>query len=183
MHPDDVFDVVAAQVGRLRTEIDRYPGLGVTNVELRGMQLRVRLIKSVRPPAQVDVPAAVALPGGVQAMTRFSAVDLGRVEQRELLLFMDCSDFDGQPPTAELRDGADGPLPDSEWPRDPGGQGVVFGFADYGRPFFCRRGLREYHDHPQHEDEPWDRYREGLPLFRIVLELLDDLAHRFVMGT
>lgn len=28
-------------------------------------------------------------------------------------------------------------------------------------PFFCMRGFREYHEHPQHTDDPWDRYRYG----------------------
>lgn len=28
-------------------------------------------------------------------------------------------------------------------------------------PFFCMRGFREYHSHPQHTDDPWDRYRYG----------------------
>ena len=182
MHPDDVLDVVTAQVERLRAEIERYPELGVTDVELRGLELRVGFIKTVRPPARVNLPAGVVLPGGGQAIHTLVAIDLGRVERRELLLVMDCSEFDGQPPTAELRAATDVLLPDAQWPRDPG-EGVVFGFADYGRPFFCRRGLREYHDHPQHEDDPWDRHREGLPLHRIVLELLDDLTHRFVMAS
>jgi hypothetical protein len=183
VHPDDVLDVVTAEVERLRAELEAYPQLGVTALELRGHELRLRFTKTLRPPAQVNLPAHVALPGGGQAIQTVVAIDLGRIERRELLLVMDCGDFDGQPPTAELRAADDTPLTDGQWPRDPDGQGVVFGFAEYGRPFFCRRGLCEYHDHPQHEDDPWDRYREGLPLHRIVLELLDDLAHRFVMGT
>lgn len=120
MHPDDVLDVVTAQVERLRAEIERYPELGVTDVELRGLELRVGFIKTVRPPARVNLPAGVVLPGGGQAIHTLVAIDLGRVERRELLLVMDCSEFDGQPPTAELRAATDVLLPDAQWPRDPG---------------------------------------------------------------
>jgi hypothetical protein len=182
VHPDDVRDVVVAEVDRLKAEVERYPELGVADVQLVDLELRIVFAKIVRPAARADVPAAVQLPGAGQAMTTFIGVDLSRTERRELMLLMDCTDFDGQPPTAELRDAAGAPLPDDQWPRDLGGQGVIFGFAAYGRPFFCRRGLREYHDHPQHEDDPWDAHREGLPLHRIALELLDDLARRWVIA-
>lgn len=49
----------------------------------------------------------------------------------------------------------------------------------YHRPFFCRRGLREYHSHEQHEEDPWAAWRDALSLRTIVLELLGDLRVRW----
>ena len=43
--------------------------------------------------------------------------------------------------------------------------------------------MREFHTHPQHQDQSWDLYREQLPLHAIVLELLPAaLAQRISAG-
>lgn len=36
---------------------------------------------------------------------------------------------------------------------------IVGAHPETGFPFICLRGFREYHTHPQHTDDPWDRYR------------------------
>lgn len=40
-----------------------------------------------------------------------------------------------------------------------------------GRPFLCLRGIREYHEHPQHSGDQWLLYRENMSLFSIVMSL------------
>jgi len=133
---------------------------------------------------QAIMPSQLLGPGGGGVQFDVSVPDLGaRPVTREVILKMGCDDFDGQPPTAELlRDDAS-PLPPDEWPRDLADQGIVRGHQIYGdRPFFCRPGLREFHTHPQHEDEPWDRYREALPLSQIALGLLVDLRKRWMLS-
>lgn len=96
------------------------------------------------------------------------------------VLALNLTQYDAQPPTAELLDAARRPLPPEAWPREFGPQGIVPEHPLFRRPFFCRRGLREYHTHFQHEDDPWDRHREGLPLHAVVVELLHDLGVRWI---
>src|SRR5439155_19241848 len=37
------------------------------------------------------------------------------------------------------------------------------------RPFLCLRGIREYHEHPQHSGDEWLLYRNSMNMFSIVL--------------
>jgi hypothetical protein len=39
------------------------------------------------------------------------------------------------------------------------------------RPFLCLRGIREYHEHPQHSGDDWLLYRDKLSIFSLVLSL------------
>lgn len=48
------------------------------------------------------------------------------------------------------------------------------------KPFLCLRGIREYHEHPQHSGDEWLLYREDFSIFSIVLSLWRvsvDLVH------
>lgn len=48
-------------------------------------------------------------------------------------------------------------------------------------PFFCMRGFREYHDHPQHTDDPWDQYRYNT-MIGTAFYCLDQIWQRTVRG-
>jgi hypothetical protein len=37
-----------------------------------------------------------------------------------------------------------------------------------GRPFLCMRGVREYHEHPQHSGDDWMLYRGSVGLFAVL---------------
>jgi hypothetical protein len=39
------------------------------------------------------------------------------------------------------------------------------------KPFLCLRGIREYHEHPQHSGDEWLLYRESMNMFSIVMSL------------
>jgi Predicted metal binding domain len=39
------------------------------------------------------------------------------------------------------------------------------------KPFLCLRGVREYHDHPQHSGDDWFLYRDTVSLFSMVMSL------------
>ncbi len=48
------------------------------------------------------------------------------------------------------------------------------------KPFLCIRGIREYHEHPQHSGDQWLLYRSETSLFSIIMSLWRttiDLAH------
>lgn len=185
MHPDDVAEHVTAEVEELQAGLHEREELGVRRVELIDrFELRIGLTKSERALVEGTIPSGILGPDGGGVQFNVSVPDLGaKPIEREVILRMNCEDFDGQPPTAELLREDGSPLPPEEWPRDLANQGIIRGHQIYGeRPFFCRPGLREYHTHPQHEDEPWDRYREALSLPQIALGLLVDLRQRWVLS-
>lgn len=39
------------------------------------------------------------------------------------------------------------------------------------KPFLCLRGIREYHEHPQHSGDDWLLYRTQMSLFSITMSL------------
>src|SRR6266481_1354691 len=39
------------------------------------------------------------------------------------------------------------------------------------KPFLCVRGIREYHEHPQHSGDDWLLYRESMNMFSIIMSL------------
>lgn len=184
MHPDDVAECVGDEVERLRVEVAQAPQLNVSAVLLEDdLELYVTFAKTERPRARVEVPAKVLGPGGQQVTSLVEGLDLSRTTRRELVLHSNCARYDFDPPTAELLLPDRTPLPREQWPHDLARAGLVHGHRDYDRPFFCREGLREYHTHPEHDDNPWDVHRESLRLHRVVLGLLDDLQHRWVLSS
>jgi hypothetical protein len=180
MHPADVAAFVADRADDLRQEIARYPELGVTRVSIEdSVQLYITFTKEDHQVVQQAVLSGMFGARGEQLGRVFEVPLIGaRKATRELILHMDCTDFDSVPPSANLLLPDRTQLPDDQWPAmGPGG--IIRGHRDYNRPFFCRRGLREYHSHVQHEDDPWDRYREGLSLSAITLDLLNGLRYRW----
>lgn len=175
-------ELVAEEVDELRRQIADAPQLEVssitreTSTDLR-IALPLRLMAS-----EVAQEQRLILPGGQALVRNFNVPILGQYENRDVVLRMELSGFDGQPPTAELWRPDGTPLSPEQWPREASGGGIVAGYSRYPRPFFCRPGLREFHEHPQHEDKPWDMYREAFSLANIALGLLHDLKLRWVMG-
>ena len=181
MHPEDVAEHVAASVEELRERLADHPELKVLDLSLEdATRLFITFEKEERQMVTQPVASNLVLPGGASLQWGYEVPDLGAAPvRRELILLVGLDDFDGQPPTAELLQPDRSPLAPGEWPK-LGGGGIVASHRIFKRPFFCRRGLREYHTHSQHAMDPWDLHREGLPLHSIVLELLDDLQHRWV---
>ena len=181
MHPDDVADFVAESVEQLRISVAKDPQLDVRAVELRdGTQLFVRFASETREAA--EYASMFASIGGQQTAFARGVPILGTARREERVLHFDCTDWDGQPPRVQLLDEHERPVPDAEWPKDPDRRGIVFGHPQFGPgPFFCRPGTREFHTHPQHQDEPWDRFRAVMPLSQIVAELLRDLTWRWTL--
>jgi hypothetical protein len=179
MHPSDVEQYVAESVAVLRDRVAARRDLNVVEVALvTPTDLHVRFVRS-----NVGVSGPGLLRDPVSGRTYLQPTvlpDLSRRRQEELVLHCDLVDYDSQPPTADLLDAQLRPLPAGRWPRDLfGGRGVDPRHPTYGRPFFCRPGLREFHEHFHHEDDPWDLYREGLALHETVIGLLGDFKERW----
>lgn len=181
MHPDDCAELVSSSVEELRS---RLPALDLPVDEVlleERFRLHVTMRVKRRPAAPAVAPDGmpVAIAGG-RWVTQVPLLGQPPLEQRMIVLF-DCFGWDGQPPTAELLDAARQPLAANLWPRDLAGAGIVDGHPNYPRPFFCRPLLREYHTHPEHADDPWDRHREGTTLHGIVLSLVGELRERWIL--
>ena len=103
----------------------------------------------------VDIGFLGRLPVGGQPIPALSAC-----------VRIDFTNFDLWPPSVEFIDpftGEYAPPPvqaligTDEGPRDL----VVHSHPETGRPFFCVRGIREYHEHPQHSGDSWLLYRQS----------------------
>jgi hypothetical protein len=86
----------------------------------------------------------------------------------ERILVLDAEKYDGEPVGVFVADGEGHLLPGSGWP--PGlcqGEHPVL-----HRPFVCVRGTIDYHVHPSHIEDSWDRYRGRIRLAGLVVHLL-----------
>lgn len=183
MHPDDAADLVALEVDDLRARATLLPAedaiAQVDFIDRFQVYLTLRVRRWSSAPAPTSSP--IHLPNGARPTALANIPIVGSSAIRALVLHADCTDFDGQPPLVEVVDEQRVPLSAAAWPRDPAGRGIVTNHRVYGRPFFCRPGTREYHAHPQHEDDPWDRHREGMTLGSILLPIVHDLHHRWIV--
>lgn len=99
------------------------------------------------------------------------ALALAEIGERQVCLEFSGPNYDAEPLELRLRAGLEGPeLELSEWPA-----GINFGNLHpvLGRPFCCIGGLFEYHCHPSHLGDPFDRYRYRFRLEDLLRILLD----------
>jgi len=182
VHPDDCAELVSEEFEILQLALPTRQGLHIEEPRLEDrfqiyLPTRVRRFGTMSAMAQ----SGLLLPGGQRIQRAVNVPDLSARQERLLIVRADCEDFDGRPPLVDLLDQDGAPLDPLAWPKDTRGQGIVANHPLYKRPFFCRRGVREYHEHPQHEDDPWDRHREGYSLHRTLLGIVADLQSRFVV--
>ena len=172
MHPDHVAALVAEQVDALRTSLQQLD-LPVSDVELRGQsEVLIRFTSRTT--------EAVAGISGIPGVTAVPLI--GSLREDKFFLHLDCTNFDFRAPAIDLLESEEKSLPPERWPHDPKERGIVQGHPDFpGRKFFCRPGTREFHSHPQHEDEPWDAVREWMTIDKIALGILHDLKERWTI--
>ena len=182
MHPADVTDLVDEEIVELQRQIDNRHDLAVRDLSRTSdTEVRIRFAAAAHRSETVPMPSGLILPGagGVAMQPLIKVPILGVRDQADFILRVRCDGWDARPPEIDLLDKSGHEL--VTWPNDTTGHGIVSGHPDYTRPFFCRPGTREFHSHPVHADDPWDTYREGMPLYGIILGLLGDLTHRWVM--
>jgi hypothetical protein len=127
---------------------------------------------------QVAVPTLQAghiiLPQGtVMAAKIFS------LAARAFKAHFDLSDYDLRAPSLEFRDlWTDALLPYAtmfrglEFEQERRAHIVLLdNHPVTGKPFLCLRGIREYHEHPQHSGDEWLLYRSELSLFSTVMSM------------
>jgi hypothetical protein len=142
-----------------------------------------------RHPLQVLVPTPqtgniILPPGTIQAaIGQFASVAARAFKAR-----FDLTDYDLRAPSVSFLD----PWTDTllDWPnmfrafefeKDRGSHIVLLDkHPTTAKPFLCLRGIREYHEHPQHSGDEWLLYRQEANLFSIVMSVWRvsiDLTH------
>lgn len=82
----------------------------------------------------------------------------------EAVVLLDGARYNADPLSLTVADRNGEPLPSDRWP-----SGLFHSqHPALQRPFACLRGLLEYHTHPSHTDDPWDRYRNSIRLVDLV---------------
>lgn len=142
-----------------------------------------------RHPLKVAIPTVSAgriiLPQGTVLLMQ---ADLPSLAARAFKARFDVTDYDLHPPSVEFLD---------PWTGEPLSYATMFRALEFEehrkahvvllgdhpithKPFLCLRGIREYHEHPQHSGDDWLLYRNTMSLFSIVMSLWRvsiDLVH------
>jgi hypothetical protein len=109
----------------------------------------------------------------------FQMIEIPSLAGRGVKARFDLSDYDVLAPSLEFLDPwTDLPLPYEtmfralEFERERGVHVVLLGdHPATHKPFLCLRGIREYHEHPQHSGDDWFLYRNTVSLFSIVMSV------------
>ncbi len=126
-------------------------------------------------------PDLAAVCGWILHTVAYPVIDceFTRAGRTPLRLQLDFTDWDEQAPSGSLRNSAGEVLlslpPNPTGVFNPGPHPVT------GRPFLCTAGIKEYHIHPSHLNEPWDQFR-GKPGFDIG-EILTKIWRAWLKGT
>jgi hypothetical protein len=130
----------------------------------------------VRVGIPAPVPSTIILPLGT---TAYQAVEVPSIAARAFKARFDLTDYDLRAPSLEFRD---------PWTNEPLVYATMLRAIEYERdrqahlvllddhpvthkPFLCLRGVREYHEHPQHSGDSWLLYRTEMSLFSVIMAL------------
>ena len=144
----------------------------------------VELIFVPRHPLQVafatQLPANIELPlGSPLGAVAMAVAAVPSLSAQAFKARFDLTDYDLRAPSLEFRD----PWTDALLP-----YGTMFRALEFEeerkqhlvllddhptthKPFLCLRGIREYHEHPQHSGDDWLLYRTEMSLFSMVMSL------------
>jgi hypothetical protein len=154
-----------------------FPEIDVIVIPTRHLAFGIPL-----PPGQT--PGGIILPNApvaVGAPTQFQVVMAERFDVAAALTFgvrFYLDDFDMRAPSVTFHHPATWQL--LRHHQIPQGMHIVNGAGlkvihdrhpVTGRPFFCMRGIREYHEHPQHTGDEWLLYR-GINILTLVTTLI-----------
>ena len=156
-----------------------FPYIDIFVVPRHSLQVAVPPPPGTQLPIGLQIPVAPAnLPAGTTAMMLLT-FDVPSLSARAFKARFDLTDYDLRAPSLEFRD----PWTDTLLP-----YGTMFRAVEFEpqrgphvvllddhptthKPFLCLRGIREYHEHPQHSGDDWMLYRQTLSLFSIVMSL------------
>lgn len=138
----------------------------------------VEVIYVSRHPLRLVVPTmqhgGIFLPQAAMAM-----VELPNLSAKSFKARFDLTDYDLRAPSLEFRDPWSNALLNYatmlralEYEKDRKAHVVLLDdHPTTHKPFLCLRGIREYHEHPQHSGDSWLLYRKEMSLFTILLSV------------
>ena len=165
------------EVERLKTQRQLLQSRGIFLLEPIEFPV-IELIFVPRRPIQIIVEAqqagAVALPEGTVA-----TVEIPALSGMAFRAHFDLTDYDLRAPSLEFRDAwanivlsYNTMLRALEFEEQRKAHLVLLdNHPVTHKPFLCLRGVREYHEHPQHSGDDWLLYRTHINLFSIVMSL------------
>lgn len=140
----------------------------------------IELLYVPRNPTQIAVQAiqssTIILPPGAAA---FAVADIPSISARAFKVRFNLTDYDLRAPSLEFLD---------PWTNEYLPYATMFRAQEYEKtrkahlvllddhpnthhPFLCLRGVREYHEHPQHSGDEWLLYRKEMSLFSIAISV------------
>jgi len=143
-----------------------YPSIELVFVPRRPLQFAVPITQS----------GSIFLPPGTSAI---GTAGLPNLAARAFKAHFELSDFDLRAPSLQFRDPWTDELLDYntmfrafEYEKHRQVHLVLLGdHPTERRPFLCLRGIREYHEHPQHSGDDWLQYRNDISFFSIVMSV------------
>lgn len=125
---------------------------------------------------RIGFPIGPPSGSGVQ---QFSAFEVPSLAARGFKVRFNLSDYDLFPPSLEFLDPWTNIPMDYqtmfrafEFEKSRGAHLVLLGDHPVThKPFLCLRGVREYHEHPQHSGDEWQLYRGNINLFSLIMSV------------
>lgn len=136
----------------------------------------LKLHLPVELPPGVSLPPGASLPPGMSPdakMQFMSIIEIPNLASRAFGVRISLDDFDQRAPSVVFCD----PFTWEELPYEKLHRGnhmgdnatafnvILDGHPLTKKPFLCMRGIREYHEHPQHTGDDWMLYRKHVGLF------------------
>lgn len=183
------FDREAALLAKNTARLQK---LGAFVVRAERPEIDVVLVP--RLPLRVLVPVP---PSGVlitPVVPTFQMLEIAGLSGRPFGVRVDLRGYDQTPPSITFRDPASwdiapfASLPVGQLVDGPAkAMAVVLdGHPVLRRPFLCLRGVREYHEHPQHDGDDWAMYRASTNVYVLLERLaritLTSVRPQFVVG-
>jgi hypothetical protein len=156
-----------------------FPHIDILIVPRHPLQVAMSPPPGTQLPPGVQLPPPPSnLPAGATAMM-LVAFDVPSLSVRAFKARFDLTDYDLRAPSLEFLDPwTDALLPYAtmlravEFEQQRKAHNVLLDDHPIThKPFLCLRGIREYHEHPQHSGDEWMLYRQTLSLFSIVMSL------------
>lgn len=167
------------EVALLQRNAARLAALGVWILRTKAPNIDAVFVPHL--PVRVGLPST-ASPSGILVVPsqklQFKLVDIPSVSGRAFGVRVDLHGYDQRAPSITFHDpwswepAPYAALPVGQLVEDPKKPLIVLldGHPTLGkRPFLCLRGVREYHDHPQHDGDDWAMYRAATNVY-VLLE-------------
>ena len=175
LHPRARELLLQRQLDLLERNRTRLAKQGVYLVSSTRSRIRALLLPTSHVLLRVHAPTAK---GGKARQVQ--EVDYGPLTRRPVGVELLLDDYDQCPPSvryanpcsweplthADLMFASTGQPGGSR--RQPAGNVLLADHPYTGWPFLCVPGTREYHSHPQHQDDSWTHYRQALQLVDLV---------------